>query len=118
MKVKVTEYLRVDLSTEYWECDRCDEKLGNARENYKHFLLVHARNPREVHQPLLDPEKYAFCFSPDPKVCSIYEFYCPGCGVMMDVEYTIPGHKPLHDMQIDIDSLKEKWSGARVVSEQ
>ncbi|CAA0093308.1 acetone carboxylase subunit gamma [Zhongshania aliphaticivorans] len=112
MKVLATEYLRVDLEEEMWECDRCDHVLGPARENYKRFLLIHDRNPREVHHPLLDPERYRFCFSPDPEVCVIYEFYCPHCGLMMDVEYTVPGHAPLHDLELDIDSLKEKWCGA------
>jgi acetone carboxylase, gamma subunit len=111
MKVLATEYLRVDLDDEQWECDRCDHVLGSARENYKRFLLIHDRNPREVHEPLLDPERYRFCFSPDPAVCVIYEFYCPNCGVMMDVEYTVPGHAPLHDLELDIDSLREKWRG-------
>ena len=111
MKDQATEYLRVDLNEEQWECNRCDHVLGSARENYKHFLLIHDRNPREVHEPLLDPERYRFCFSPDPEVCVIYEFYCPNCGVMMDVEYTVPGHAPLHDLELDIDSLREKWRG-------
>ena len=110
MNVQITEYLKVDLSTERWQCAKCNHELGDARKNYKEFLLIHDRNPREVHQPMLDPERYEFCFAPDPNVCVIYEFYCPCCGVMMDVEYTIPGHAPLHDMEIDIDSLREKWS--------
>ncbi len=114
MKVQVTEYLRVDLGAEQWECNRCSHSLGSARENYKKFLLIHDRNPREVHEPLRDPDRYQFCFSPDPSVCVIYEFYCPHCGVMMDVEYTIPGHMPLYDMELDIDSLKEKWQGASI----
>ncbi len=111
MRVKVTEYLRVDLQSELWECDCCDHVLGSARENYKKYLLIYDRNPREIHQPLLDPERYRFCFSPDPEVCVIYEFYCPNCGVMMDVEYTVPGHEPMHDLELDIDSLRDKWLG-------
>ncbi|WP_414729438.1 acetone carboxylase subunit gamma [Zhongshania aliphaticivorans] len=111
MRVNVTEYLRVDLHSEQWECDCCDHVLGSARENYKKYLLIYDRNPREIHQPLLDPERYRFCFSPDPEVCVIYEFYCPSCGVMMDVEYTVPGHEPIHDLELDIDSLRDKWLG-------
>jgi len=111
VRVNVTEYLRVDLHSEQWECDCCDHVLGSARENYKKYLLIYDRNPREIHQPLLDPERYRFCFSPDPEVCVIYEFYCPSCGVMMDVEYTVPGHEPIHDLELDIDSLRDKWLG-------
>jgi acetone carboxylase gamma subunit len=109
MKVSVTEYLRIDLDTEQWECRRCGHVHGSARENYKKFMLIHDRDPREIHRPILDPERYAFNFSPDPKVCAIYEFYCPCCGTMIEAEYTVPGHEPLHDMELDIDALKKQW---------
>lgn len=111
MKVSVTEYLQVDLDNELWECRRCEYQLGSARDNYKTFTLIYNRNPQEVHRPLLNPEMYDLCFSPDPKVCVIYEFYCPNCGTLMDVEYTMPGAMPLYDLEIDIDSLREKWTG-------
>lgn len=48
MKVQATEYLRVDLNEEQWECNRCDHVLGSARENYKHFLLIHDRDRKSV----------------------------------------------------------------------
>jgi acetone carboxylase gamma subunit len=111
MKYTVTEYLRLDLDSEKWECSVCDHELGSARENYKKFTLIYARNPREIHKPKLDPERYTFNFSPDPGVCVIYEFYCPGCGTMMDVEYTVPGHMPLHDIELDIDSVRATLLG-------
>ena len=107
MKYVVTEYLRVDLETELWECRVCEKQLGNARDNYKRYTKIYNRDPREIHTPKLDPNKYQFTFSPDPKVCTIYEFYCPACGTMMDVEYTVPGHMPLHDIELDIDALRE-----------
>ncbi len=108
MKYLATEYLRIDLDSENWECRRCDYVLGPARDNFKKFTRIYNRNPREIHRPKLNPELYSFTFSPDPRVCVIYEFYCPSCGTMMDVEYTVPGQMPLHDFELDIDSLKEK----------
>lgn len=108
MKYIATEYLQVNLNSECWECRNCDHSLGSARENFKKFTKVYNRNPREIHRPKLDPERYEFTFSPDPKICAIYEFYCPSCGTMLDVEYTVPGHIPAHDFELDIDSLKEK----------
>lgn len=111
MKVDITEYLRIDLDTEQWECRKCGRVHGSARENYKKFMLIHDRDPREIHRPILDPERYRFNFSPDPEVCAIYEFYCPDCGTMIEAEYAVPGHEPLHDMEFDIDALKEKWEG-------
>jgi len=118
MKVLVTEYLRIDLDTEQWECRHCGRVHGSARENYKKFMLIHARNPQEVHRPLLNPELYpVYNFSPDPKVCAIYEYYCPDCATMIEAEYTVPGHMPLHDIEYDIDALKVQWSTREEITE-
>lgn len=111
MKYIATEYLNINLDTENWECRVCEHVLGSARENYKKFTKIYNRDPREIHRPKLDPELYQFTFAPDPRVCAIYEFYCPGCGTMIDVEYTVPGSIPLHDFELDIDSLQVRLAG-------
>ncbi len=105
-KIVITEYLRIDLDSEQWECRHCDRVLIGARENYKRGLLVYDRDPREINPPKLDPERYEYTFSPDPKWCRILEYYCPGCGTMVETEYTVPGAPPLHDLEFDIDYLK------------
>ena len=78
---------------------------------------MHARDPREVHKPILD-ESYEFTFAPDPKWVQIVEYYCPSCGTQMEVEYLTPRHPPLYDMEFDIDALKKQWKkrGAQDVS--
>jgi acetone carboxylase, gamma subunit len=108
MKIPMTEYLEIDLESENWQCRECHRVLGSARRNYKEGLLVHARDPREIHPPLLDPSLYEYTYSPDPAWCAILEFYCPGCGTMVEVEYTVPGHPPIHDIEIDVDRLKRR----------
>jgi len=113
MKVAMTEYLAIDLEKEMWCCRRCDRELISAQRNYKEGLLVYARDPREIHRPILDPQKYAYTFAPDPDWVQIVEYYCPGCGTMVEVEYLPPGHPPLHDLQFDIDALKERHLGAK-----
>jgi acetone carboxylase gamma subunit len=113
MKVLITEYLCVDLDTEQWECRRCGHVIGPARELYKEGTLVYHRDPREIHRPLLDPKKYAKTFSPDPEWCAILEYYCPGCGTLIETEYTVPGHPPVRDLELDIDALKLQWSKRR-----
>lgn len=110
MKILMTEYLRIDTVAETWECRVCNHTIGNARGNYKRGLLVHNRDPREVHPPVLDPSKYEFTFSPDPEWVRILEYYCPSCGTMVENEYAIPGHPPLFDMQVDLDALKAQWA--------
>ncbi len=117
MKVLVTEYLRIDLDTEQWECRRCDHVHGDARDNYKRGLLVYDRDPREVHKPLLDTTLYARTYSPDPTWCRILEYYCPQCGTLVEAEYLPPGHPPLHDIEFDIDALKLQWKDRAEVKE-
>ncbi|NKF21855.1 acetone carboxylase subunit gamma [Solimonas marina] len=117
MKVLVTEYLRINLDTEKWECRRCGHEHGNARENYKHGLLVYDRDPREIHKPLLDTQLYERTYSPDPKWCRILEYYCASCGTMVEAEYLPPGHPPLHDIEFDIDALKLQWKDRKEVTE-
>jgi acetone carboxylase gamma subunit len=76
-------------------------------------LLVFVRDPREIHRPILNPDKYEYTFAPDPAWVQIVEYYCSGCGTMVEVEYLPPGHPPLYDMEFDIDALKGFWQGRK-----
>lgn len=117
MKVLITENLRIDLERERWECRACSGDLIGARDNYKRGLLVYNRDPREIHKPLLDPQKYAITYAPNPDWCRILEYYCPHCGTMIETEYLPPGHPPVHDIELDIDALKLQWRGREEVRE-
>ncbi len=108
MKVNMTEYLRINLDSEMWECRVCSNELISARDNYKRGLLVYDRDPAEIHKPLINRELYDYSFAPDPSYTAMLEFYCPHCGTMIEVEYTVPGHVPVRDMEPDIDDLKRK----------
>ncbi|WP_436348269.1 acetone carboxylase subunit gamma [Natronorubrum sp. FCH18a] len=103
---QVAEYLEVDLTAEQWQCNQCQETLGPADENYKRGCLVNERNPREVHPPIIDNEEYSF--APDPDWVRIVEFYCPGCGTMIENEYLPPGHPITHDTELDVEKLTEE----------
>jgi acetophenone carboxylase len=104
-RIRITEYLDIDLEKELWVCNRCNHVLGPARENYKKGCKVYDRDPREIHQQLVTG---AFNFSPDPQWVRIVECYCPGCGTQIDTEYLPPGHPITHDIEIDLDALKER----------
>ena len=113
MKVPMTEYLEIDLERELWMCRRCEHEIAPARTPYKEGLLVYVRDPQEIHKPILDPELYEFTFAPDSKWVQILEFYCPGCGTMVEVEYLPPGHAPQNDMEFDLDALKKQWKNRK-----
>jgi len=118
MRVPMTEYLLIDLDTERWVCRVCQHDLGDAHGNYKPGTLVYDRDPREIHQPILDPERYEFTFSPDPSYCRILEFYCPGCATQLETEYVPPGHPPTVDMVWDVDALRRQWRERGVDAEE
>lgn len=102
---RVTEYLVIDTVTERWRCERCGADLGPARANYKEGCLVAERDPRDIHPARVEG---AYTFAPDPQWCRLLEFYCPGCLVLVEVEYLPPGHPITHDLEIDVDVLKAK----------
>ena len=107
MKIAMTEALQIDLQRSTWICRKCGHEHGPADQSYKHGLLAHARDPREVHQALLDPAQYRQTFAPQPEWVRIVEYYCPQCALLVEAEYLPPGHPPLHDMQFDLDRLRE-----------
>lgn len=106
-KIRITEYLDIDLSKEVWCCNRCDQELNDARENYKKACLVTERDMKDVHPPLVEGE--TFSFTPDQDYCRLIEFYCPSCGTMLENEYLPPGHPLTHEIELDIDALKARY---------
>ena len=106
MKVNITEHLEIDLDSEKWCCRRCGHALISARKSYKKGCLVAERPLTEVHPALVEGQAYSF--TPDPDFCRLLEFYCPDCGGMIENEYLPPGHPITNDIELDIDSLKQR----------
>ena len=104
-RIRVTEFLDLDIQEEKWVCNRCDRALGPARDSYKKGCLLYDRDPREIHPQIISSE---FNFAPDPEWIRIVEYYCPGCGAQIETEYLPPGHPLTEDIEIDIDKLKER----------
>jgi len=115
-RIRVTEYLDLDLDQEQWMCNRCGHTIGPARGNYKNGCLLYDRDPREIHMALVEGP---YSFAPDPLWVRIVEFYCPGCGAQIETEYLPPGHPITHDIEIDIDALKGRLeSGELFIKDQ
>lgn len=108
MKRQITEYLDIDLDNDLWCCNRCGHELISAYENYKRGCLVYERDPRTIYRPIV--EDSAYNFAPDPDWCRIVEFYCPGCGTMIENELLPPGHPITHDIELDVPKLKQKYA--------
>lgn len=105
-RVRITEYLVVDVATERWHCERCDRDLGAARDDYKRGCLVAERPLAEVHAPVTGDGAYSF--TPSPQYCRLVEFYCPGCGTMIENEYLPPGHPLTRDIELDVEALRAR----------
>jgi acetophenone carboxylase len=108
-KVRITEYLDIDLEKEVWCCNRCGRELTSARNNYKTGCLCYERNVQTVYEPVTEDG----AFAPDPNLGALVEFYCPSCGTMVQNEYLLLGHPITHDIELDIDKLKEKHLGSK-----
>jgi acetophenone carboxylase len=110
-RIRITEYLDLEVESEQWRCNRCDAEIGSARRPYKEGCLVHERDPREIHPPLIEGD---FTFSPDANWVRILEFYCPGCGTQVETEYLPPGHPVTVDIEIDLDKLKSRLASGEI----
>jgi acetone carboxylase, gamma subunit len=87
------------------KCD-CGHEFGDWRENWKLQAVVFVRNTaRRLAEIYPGPR------SPDPAWCEIREFYCPGCGVQLEVENVPPGYPVSFDFLPDIDGLYAEWIG-------
>lgn len=104
-RVRITESLDIDLARLMWCCNRCSEDLISAKENYKKGCLIYARDPREIHNPVVKGE---YSWSPDPEWIRIVEFYCPNCQTLLENEYLPPGHPITHDIDLDLKALQKK----------
>lgn len=111
-RLRVTEYVDLDIEQEAWYCNRCGYHFGSARRSYKEGCLVYERDPREIHPPLIQGP---YTFAPDPSWVRILEFYCPGCGIQVETEYLPPGHPITHDIEVDLEKLKDRLSKGEVV---
>ena len=107
MKIRITEYLDIDLALEQWCCHKCEYPLASARDNYKTGCIVAEVPMPEAHPPLVTGAGYSF--TPDPDYCRLLEFYCPNCAVTIENEYLPPGHPVTHDIELDIDALRRRY---------
>jgi len=60
----------------------CGHEFGEHKTNWKYEALVYDRNPKDIYPGITGPA---------PEYCIFREFYCPGCGVQLDVEAVPPG---------------------------
>ena len=75
------------------ECRKCGWEICDASENYKKYIPRAEVWPEEI--PGERPLK-------DEALALYYEYYCPGCFTLLDVEVAEKGSPPLWDIQIKV----------------
>lgn len=108
-RVRITEYLDVDVDTDMWHCHVCGQQLIGAAENYKKGCLVYERDPKEIYPPIFPDTEFNLSVAEGYGV--FVEFYCPGCGTMVENELLPEGYPPTHDIELDLRALKAKLKG-------
>ncbi len=70
-------------------CSRCGHKFGSANENWKTYALRRSRGPKMGSSLIELAEELG-----------IFEYVCPECGVLLDVEIAREEEDPLWDVQL------------------
>lgn len=87
---RIHEYLKIN-SGGMVECAKCGREICRAGENYKEHAAMREVDPSEV--PLR---------TRDRSIEIYYEYYCPGCATLLEVDAAGPGERPLKDIAINI----------------
>lgn len=84
----------------------CGFEFGDWRRNWKLSAAILARDDDAKLE-----EIYPGLRKPNPELCEVREFLCPGCGSLLDVESVPVGHPIVFDALPDIDALYRDWLG-------
>ncbi len=87
------------------KCD-CGHEFGDWRRNWKLCALIFVRDDVEKLE-----EVYPGLRCPNPDLCEVREFYCPGCGSLLIVEAVPVGYPVIFDVLPDIDAFYREWLG-------
>jgi hypothetical protein len=90
--------VRIEADGPHHVCAKCDADIGPARDNYKDHCLMEVR-PVSHAVPLSgDPHRY---IDADPE---FRQFFCPGCGALIENEIAVSTDPILRDITIDMDT--------------
>lgn len=90
--MRIHYYLDIDEKTGQTVCRKCHRVICPSSENYKLHVPRRQRWPDEIpggKRP-----------SREDTLLVYYEYYCPGCYTMLDVEVAEPGAAPQWDIRV------------------
>ena len=90
-------HLKHDADGDYWACAKCSADLGPPDVAYK-AGCIRESHPVSASNPLIgDPQRFI-----DDDV-SFRQFFCPGCGTLIENEVAISSDDILNDVEINIE---------------
>jgi len=102
MTTEIHEYLELDPDARTIACRKCGEEICDADANYKEHAAIRTGPITDAGPVFTPPEKI---YDRDPDI-EFRQFFCPGCAVLLDYE-VVPADEPiLHDLEIDVESLR------------
>lgn len=94
------------------KCD-CGQEFGDYRENWKLKALIDVIETEEEMDKL-----YPGLTKPDVKFCEVRRYYCPGCGVQLEVETVPRGYPIIFDLLPDLDAFYRDWLNRPLTKEK
>ncbi|AGL03183.1 acetone carboxylase gamma subunit [Desulfoscipio gibsoniae] len=93
--MRIHQYLEINDNKKI-KCLKCGHVLCDAKENYKDYAPRAEKDPASL--PGIRPTMGMHVY---------YEYYCPNCYTMLDVEVAEKGAPPLWDIQINMENYVE-----------
>jgi acetone carboxylase gamma subunit len=87
-----------DKDGSHLACRSCDERICTPDDHYKDHLLQAVKPLTEANQLLVDPDNYI------NDEMEYREYYCPGCGLMMENEVIMADRDPVVDKEVEPDT--------------
>lgn len=91
---QIDVHLAVDDSLGAIVCRRCGEEICDADGNYKLHALCERKPVTEAGPLVNDPEEYV------DEEMEFRQYYCPGCGTLLENEVVLAELEPVHDKQL------------------
>lgn len=91
----------------------CGQEFGDYRVNWKLSALIHVRDTEASLA-----EVYVGWELPDAAWMQLREYYCPGCGVQLEVEAVPRGCPPDFEFLPDLDTFYRDWLGRPLPDEK
>lgn len=84
----------------------CGQDFGDYRRNWKLSALINVRDTEEKLQELWPGPR-----CPDPEKNEVREFFCPECGLQLEVDAVPPGYPILANFTPNLEAFYRDWLG-------